>query len=64
LAKNHPFVDGNKRTGVLAMLVLLDINSISIDVENAELVALGFGLAEGSIDAASVERWIINHTVA
>ncbi|MDR0837397.1 MAG: type II toxin-antitoxin system death-on-curing family toxin [Propionibacteriaceae bacterium] len=62
LIRNHPFVDGNKRIGILAMLVLLDINGVDIEAENAELVALGVALAEGTTDAEAVERWITNHT--
>jgi death-on-curing protein len=59
LVKNHPFLDGNKRIGVLAMLVFLDINGIPVHCSNEELIKLGLGLAEGSIDETAVIDWIV-----
>lgn len=38
LIMNHAFIDGNKRTGTVAMLVYFDINNISINISNNELV--------------------------
>lgn len=61
LVANHPFVDGNKRVGVLAMLVLLDINSITVTTSDDELVDLGLGLADGTIDSGGVLDWIMTH---
>jgi death-on-curing protein len=58
LVSDHPFIDGNKRTGILAMLVLLDINSVALTTTDDELVALGLGLAKGEIDTTDVARWI------
>jgi death on curing protein len=37
IAKNHPFLDGNKRTGLACALVFLDINGIEPDIENDSL---------------------------
>jgi death-on-curing protein len=62
LIKNHPFLDGNKRTGVLAMLVFLDVNGIPVHCHNEELIKLGLGLAEGSIDEAAVIDWILERS--
>jgi death-on-curing protein len=59
LVKNHPFLDGNKRIGVLAMLVFLDANGIPVHCSNEELIKLGLGLAEGSIDETAVIDWIV-----
>ncbi|GHV91154.1 death-on-curing protein [Spirochaetia bacterium] len=59
LIKNHPFLDGNKRIGVLAMLVFLDVNGIPVHCSNEELISLGLGLAEGSVDEAAVIDWIV-----
>ncbi|MBQ7370808.1 MAG: type II toxin-antitoxin system death-on-curing family toxin, partial [Blautia sp.] len=40
LVKNHPFHDGNKRIGALAMLVMLDLNHISLHTDSKELADL------------------------
>ena len=62
LVKNHPFVDGNKRIGVLAMLSFLEGNGIKIECTDDELIALGLGLADGSIDENAVLHFIIEHS--
>ena len=61
LVCNHPFVDGNKRVGILAMMVFLELNGIPIDCTDDELIALGLGLADGSISATQLEQWIHSH---
>ncbi len=52
IVKNHPFVDGNKRTGLLATLVFLDLNGISIGHGSPGLYDLTLGVAEGRVDKA------------
>lgn len=54
LVSNHPFVDGNKRIGLLAALVFLDLNGVSIAHPTEALYELTMGVAEGRIDKASV----------
>ena len=54
LVKNHPFVDGNKRTGLLAAIVFLDVNGIGIDHPSVALYELTMGVAEGRIDKTAV----------
>jgi death-on-curing protein len=53
VARNHPFVDGNKRTALLAALVFLDINGIAVERESEALYELTMGVAEGRIDKAA-----------
>jgi death-on-curing protein len=60
LIKNHAFLDGNKRIGVLAMLVFLEINGLPISCTDDELVALGLGLADSSITESDLLDWIIS----
>ena len=45
---NHPFLDGNKRIGILAMLVFLDLNEKKLNITNEEIVSLGLGIAKGN----------------
>ena len=62
LIKNHPFIDGNKRIGILVMMTFLEINGIEIDCTDEELIILGLGLADGSINDIELLNWIINHS--
>jgi death-on-curing protein len=50
IAANHPFIDGNKRTALLAALVFLDINGISVEHSSEQLYELTIGIADGRID--------------
>jgi death on curing protein len=59
IAANHPFVDGNKRTGLLAALVFLDINGINIEQPNDELYDLTMGVASGQIAKAEIAQILI-----
>lgn len=59
LVRNHGFLDGNKRTGLLTALVFLDINGISVDQASPDLYELTVAVAEGRADkdeAAAVLR--------
>ena len=47
LIKNHPFNDGNKRIGVLVMMSILELNEITIDASDKELITLGMSIAQG-----------------
>lgn len=48
LIRNHPFLDGNKRIGILAMLVFLDLNGQKLKITNKEIVDLGLSIAKGN----------------
>jgi death-on-curing protein len=61
LVKNHAFLDGNKRIGLLAMLVFLEINDIELTYLDDELIALGLGLADDVMDDRDLLTWIIAH---
>jgi len=58
IARNHPFVDGNKRTSLLALVTFLGLNDIDFVADEAEAVAMILGLAAGEIDEAGLTRWI------
>ena len=60
IVSNHPFVDGNKRAGVLSALVFLDINGVTIGEGSDALYEVTMGVAAGEVEkaevAASLER--------
>jgi len=62
IIKNHPFIDGNKRTGILTMMVFLKINNITIFSTDDEIIELGIGLADGSLNDKDLLNWIIEHS--
>ena len=62
LINNHPFIDGNKRIGTLVMLVFLEINGIEIKCTDDELIKLGLGLADGTVNNKDLLGWIIEHS--
>ena len=58
IARNHPFVDGNKRAAFASIIVFLGLNGIDFDVPPAEATAMILGLAAGEISEESLARWI------
>jgi death-on-curing protein len=58
LARNHPFVDGNKRTSLLAIYTFLGINGVDFIVPEAEAAAMILSLAAGEVSEESLTRWI------
>ena len=58
IAQNHPFVDGNKRTGAVASLVFLSLNDVEIEADDEELEKIVMGVAEGKIEKASVAKFL------
>jgi death-on-curing protein len=58
IAKNHPFVDGNKRTSLLAIYTFLGINGVDFIVAEADAAAMIFALAAGEVSEESLARWI------
>jgi len=58
IAKNRPFVDGNKRTSLLAIYTFLGINGVDFIVPEADAAAMIFALAAGEVSEESLTRWI------
>lgn len=58
IARNHPFVDGNKRAALLALVIVLDINGVEFDAPEEEAAAMILGLAAGEISEAGLSQWI------
>ena len=58
LSRNHPFVDGNKRTAAVACEVFIVLNGGSLDAEDHDLYPQYLGLADGSVDEAEFAAWL------
>lgn len=63
LVKNHPYRDGNKRIGFLAMATFLELNGHDLRATDADVVVEFVGLAEGSVSETSLGSWIRQHSV-
>ena len=61
LVSNHPFVDGNKRTGAHVMLVFLALNGVELRYEQQELIDAFLSVASGGSDWRDLQRWILEH---
>lgn len=57
IAKNHPFIDGNKRAAAIVALMFLDLNGVSYAIGEAELVVMILGLAAGELTEEQVADW-------
>lgn len=54
----HPFLDGNKRTGLEACLLLLQLNGVEYSFDEDEAIALTLNLAAGKIDQEEITDWV------
>lgn len=61
LARNHPFVDGNKRTAAVVCETFLMLNGMLLLASDLELYPLYIGLAEGTLDEADFAGWLRRH---
>ena len=62
LVENHPFVDGNKRTGMLAMVALLKEYSIELNADNNSLYQFTISISTGEIKFDEIVQWLKNHS--
>lgn len=58
IARNHPFVDGNKRAAFAAIIVFLGLNDIAFAPPPAEATAIILALAAGEVGEEGLTRWI------
>ncbi|ACS55549.1 type II toxin-antitoxin system death-on-curing family toxin [Rhizobium leguminosarum] len=63
IVRNHPFVDGNKRTGYLAAFTFLYINRYVINADNAQVIAFVLEVAAGEIDEEGATRFLRDFSV-
>ncbi|MEO8938901.1 MAG: type II toxin-antitoxin system death-on-curing family toxin [Burkholderiaceae bacterium] len=60
IARNHLFLDGDKRTAFVVMVLFLERNGHAFGANEAESVVVMLGVADGTIDAVTLARWIRN----
>lgn len=58
IARNHPFVDGNKRAALASMIVFLNLNKLDLDAPQEAATAIVLALAAGEIGEDGLARWI------
>ncbi|MGY0558342.1 type II toxin-antitoxin system death-on-curing family toxin [Lysobacter sp. A421] len=61
LARNHPFVDGNKRTAHVCYRVFLQLNGFTLVASNEDKYTSMLALAEGSMPEAEFAAWLRRH---
>jgi len=63
LAKNHAFIDGNKRAAFLAIGLFLHLNGYRLQATQAGATLVVMGVASGDIDEAALAAWLREHCV-
>ena len=63
LIQNHPFVDGNKRIGAHAMITFLELNNISLEYEDDELIDVILSVASGDSSDEDLVVWLRDHII-
>ena len=58
IARNHPFIDGNKRTAFMAMVLFLDLNGMRFEPSDGEAVLTMLGLAAGQVTDEAFTEWV------
>jgi death-on-curing protein len=62
IAKNHPFVDGNKRTAFVASVVFLELNGYELRASEEDVVVTILALAAGEMSEARLAKWLAANT--
>jgi death on curing protein len=63
IARNHPFVDGNKRTAAVACETFIRLNGAALQADDIELYPVYIALAEGSLAEEELATWLRAHLV-
>ncbi|MBN9061133.1 MAG: death-on-curing protein [Rhizobiales bacterium 65-9] len=58
IARNHPFVDGNKRAAFLSLITFLGLNDVDFAPTEADATAIILALAAGDVGEEGLTRWI------
>ncbi len=63
IARNHPFLDGNKRTALVCAFAFLDLNGFEVRVPEPDAVLTFLALAEGKLVEDALAAWLKQHSV-
>jgi death-on-curing protein len=61
LVNNHPFIDGNKRTGIACAVLFLRQNGITFNAKNSEVEKFTLQVAKSELDTGSIAEWFKDH---
>jgi death-on-curing protein len=63
LARNHPFVDGNKRIAFAVMVTFLGANGLKLDVAESAATEIMLTVAAGSVNETELQAWLDEHCI-
>lgn len=63
LIRNHPFVDGNKRIGLITAFAFLDLNGLEVAASEEDTYQVFIEVAAGSMEEEDLSRWLDGHSV-
>ena len=61
ISRNHPFIDGNKRTGFVAAELFLSLNGLELTATDADCVLTMLAVAAGDLTEAAFAAWLRQH---
>jgi len=61
LARNHPFLDGNKRTAFVVMELFLNLNGCALEADDAECISVMESVAAGDLPEKDLATWLRSH---
>jgi death-on-curing protein len=61
IAKNHPFIDGNKRTAFVAVELFLALNGWGLGASDTDAVLTMLAMAAGKLEETEFAKWIRHH---
>ena len=64
IARNHPFVDGNKRAAFMAIGLFLERNGYQLRADKTDAARVMFGIASGQVSEGELASWIEAHMMA
>ena len=64
IVQNHPFIDGNKRTGLAACLYFLELHGTEVDVDPGELERFVLAVAKGEVQKPEIAKFLEEHSVS